>query len=168
MMSRRQTGWGCLGLLLFSCSFVFFVDGSSGAEPTYWQDVRPVLRGTCFACHNHRSVKDPDVSGGLALDSYEAALKVVKAHDGAASPLVQRLTTPDTEKRMPLGADPLPAERIALVRRWIDSGAREGQRPEEATVTAAPASRARVRKLEVKLPTTAVPPKGVLGNGASG
>ena len=44
-------------------------------EPTYWQDVRPVLRKHCTACHNHRTVKEDDVSGGLALDTLEAILK---------------------------------------------------------------------------------------------
>jgi tricorn protease-like protein len=157
------------GGLSFVC-FVCFVVPASGAEPTYWQDVRPVLRKHCTACHNRRSVKEDDVSGGLALDTLEAILKggkrpVVKVGDGAASELVRRVLTDDTEKRMPLGGVPLAPEHAALLRRWIDSGAHEGQRPDDVPVTAASA---RVRKLEVKLATTAVPPKGALGSAAPG
>src|ERR1700675_1442214 len=40
--------------------------------PTYWQDVRPVLRKNCTACHNAKNLAEPEVSGGLALDSYKA------------------------------------------------------------------------------------------------
>jgi WD40 repeat protein len=155
--------------LFSACSVV----PAFGAEPTYWQDVRAVLRRHCTACHNHRTVKEDDVSGGLALDTYEAILKggkrpVVKVGAAAASELVQRVLTSDTEKRMPLGATPLTPENATLLRRWIDSGAREGQRPDDAAVTAAPAAPSRVRKLEVKLATTAVPPKGALGSAAPG
>ena len=55
--------------------FVCFVVNASAAEPTYWQDVRPVLRKNCTACHNAKHLRDLDVSGGLALDTYEAVLK---------------------------------------------------------------------------------------------
>ena len=39
--------------------------------------------------------------------------------------------TNDTEKRMPLASPALPQESIALLRRWIDSGAREGTKPDQ-------------------------------------
>ncbi len=138
---------------------------AAAAEPTYWQDVRPVLRKNCTTCHNARHKADRDVSGGLALDSYEAAAGVAKSAD---SPLIKAVTTADTEKRMPLAATPLPPETIALLRRWIDSGAREGTRPDSdpARLTA-PAPR-RARKLDVTLATSAVPPKGALGPAAPG
>ena len=83
------------------------------AEPTYWQDVRPVLRKNCTACHNTRHLKEVEVSGGLALDSYEAAArnaKLFQAGKSGDSVLIKLLLTPDTEKRMPLGATPLPEE----------------------------------------------------------
>src|ERR1043166_1769694 len=65
---------------------------------------------------------------------------------------------------MPLGATtPLPAEAIALLRRWIDTGAKEGQRPEETAVVAVNKTPRRGRKLDVTLATNAVPPKRVLG-----
>lgn len=43
--------------------------------------------------------------------------------DPATSPLVQRLEHPDPGQRMPLLRPPVPAERIAYIRRWIAEGA---------------------------------------------
>src|SRR5204863_115857 len=80
------------------------------ADPTYWQDVRPVLRRHCTVCHNARTATDPDVSGGVALDTYAAVLKwkdkkvdLVKPGKSGDSPLFKAVTTDDEEKRMPLG-----------------------------------------------------------------
>src|SRR5437879_3577745 len=63
--------------------FVYFVVSSSAAEPTYWQDVRPLLRKHCTVCHSAKHLREPEVSGGLALDSYEAVRK------GAKEPVIQ-------------------------------------------------------------------------------
>src|SRR5205823_4474942 len=111
------------------------------------------------------NLKELDVSGGLALDSYEAILKgtkerVVQPGKSADSLLIQRVTSTDEEKRMPLAAPPLPAEIVALLRRWIDSGAKEGPKPAGTDTAVASRAPARNRKLDVTLGTSAVPPKG--------
>jgi WD40 repeat protein len=146
---------------------------TTAAEPTYWRDVRPVLRKNCTACHNAKHVRDLDVSGGLALDTYDAVLKggkerVIQIGKGAESPLIKAVMTNDSEKRMPLAATPLAPETVALLRRWIDSGATEGTKPANDPTTATTISPPRTRKLDVKLPTSAVPPKGALGSTAPG
>src|SRR5262245_7982235 len=104
------------------------------ADPTYWQDVRPVLRKSCTACHSARNLKEVDVSGGLALDTFEAVKKggkrpVAVAGKSVDSLLIQLVVTDDAEKRMPQGAAPLPKETIDLLRRWIDTGMKEGTKP---------------------------------------
>src|SRR5205807_2508344 len=105
----------------------------SAAEPTYWQDVRPLLRRHCTVCHNIKQLPELDVSGGLALDSFEGIVKNKKPlllpGKSSDSLMIQLVTTSDREKRMPLGVDPMPAEDIAILRRWIDTGAKEGTRP---------------------------------------
>ncbi len=159
-----------LFLFFFSvCSVVC----SFGAEPTYWQDVRPVLRKNCTACHNAKHVHDADVSGGLALDSYEAVLKgakepVIQVGKSADSVIIKAVATSDTEKRMPLAAPALTPETIDLLRRWIDSGAKEGTKPRSDSSTVAATTPRRTRKLDVTLTTSAVPPKGALGPAAPG
>jgi WD40 repeat protein len=157
--------------LLFIPS-VFFVSlpcfaGPIG-DPTYWKDVRPILRKNCTVCHSARNLREIDVSGGLALDSYEAVLKggkypVLVAGKSGASQLFRLISTNDDEKRMPLGATPLPPENIALIRRWIDIGAIEGARSSVNAIPAAvPISRRR-HKIDVVLPTDAVVPRGSAG-----
>ena len=126
-----------------------------------------MLRKNCTVCHNKRSLAEVEVSGGLALDTYKGVLAgkgrpLVRPGKSSASLLVQLVATTDTEKRMPLGAKPLPPETIALLRRWIDSGAKEGTRP-DAVATTAPVTSRRRRKLDVTLTTSLVPPRGAFG-----
>ena len=88
-----------LSLAFFSVFSVSSVVSSFGAEPTYWQDIRPVLRKNCTVCHSVRNLKELDVSGGLALDSYEAIRKgskqpVIQPGKSAASLLIKLLQCP--------------------------------------------------------------------------
>jgi WD domain, G-beta repeat/Planctomycete cytochrome C len=138
------------------------------ADPTYWQDIRPLLRRNCTVCHSTKNLKEPDVSGGLALDNYAAVRQgtkhaVIEPGKSDASILVQRLLTEDGDKRMPLGATPLPSEVVALIRRWIDTGAKEGKNPDADAVAVTVPVVKRTRKLDVTLATTAVPPEGLVG-----
>ncbi len=143
---------------------------NAGAQtPTYWQDVRPALRKHCIACHNVRNVNEVDLSGGLTLDSYEsfkpAAKKpIIHAGKSAESALIKRILSKDDNLRMPPGDAKVPEEAVALLRRWIDSGAAEGKKPEDTgpTITTPGPKR---RKLLVSLPTSAVPPAGILDAG---
>src|SRR5262249_29635947 len=111
-----------------------------------------------------------DVSGGLALDSYEATLKgskrsVLKPGKSDESPLVKLLIINDENRRMPQGAPALPEETVAMVRRWIDAGAKEGTRPAEAATESATTPTV-VRKLDVILPTNVTPPAGLFPGAA--
>jgi DNA-binding beta-propeller fold protein YncE len=147
---------------------LWLVSSAAAAEPTYWQEVRPVLRKHCTVCHNEKRVGEVDISGGLALDTYEAVAKrpkraVIQAGKSAESKLVKLLLVSDENKRMPQGAPALPEESIALIRRWIDSGAKEGMKPASVETIETKTETVRTRKLDVILPTNAIPPAGVLG-----
>jgi len=141
-----------------------FVVNSPAADPTYWKDIRPVLRKHCTACHTAKNLKEIEVSGGLALHNYETVMRkekpVVIVGKSADSSLIQSLLHKEEAKRMPKDAPALTEETIALLRRWIDSGAKEGTRPDDVPLTTAPP---RVKKLDVLLPTDLVPPPNVLG-----
>lgn len=141
---------------------------ATAGEPTYWQDVRPVLRKHCFACHTMRNLKEVEVSAGLAMDNYDVFVKarrkrVVQPGKSAQSELIRRVTSKDDEVRMPPATTPLPPEAIALLRRWIDSDAAEGIKPDEGATALTTRFRPR-RRLPVLLPTAAVPPPGVFGS----
>src|SRR5438034_965996 len=105
--------------------------------PTYWQDIRPVFRKHCTVCHSAKNLGELDVSGGLALDTFAAAIKgsrqpVLRPGESGNSLLVKLITSDNAKRRMPLDAPPLPKETIDLIRRWIDGGAKEGQQPDAA------------------------------------
>lgn len=136
--------------------------------PSYWKDIRPIFRKHCTVCHSGKNIKETDVSGGLALDTYEVVRKgsqraVIQAGKSDASILVQLLETVDVKKRMPLDAAPLAKETIALIRKWIDQGASEGQKPDDKGTEIVVKKTAKTRKLDVTLFTNAVAPPGMLG-----
>jgi WD40 repeat protein len=145
---------------------LWFVSPASAAEPTYWDDVRPILRRHCIVCHSTKNLKEVEVSAGLALDSYEATMKgakrpVIVPGKSKESLLYQLLVTEDLDKQMPKDALPLDKEKIDLIARWIDAGAKEGTKPDTVVVTP-PTGTKRTRSLDVVLATNFSPPPGVL------
>jgi WD40 repeat protein len=170
-MKNKKNGFSLWALALCLCGSF-----SSAAEPTYWADVRPVLRKNCTVCHSVRTLKEPDVSGGLALDSYAAILKgakkpVIVPGKPDDSELLRRLHVKDVAKRMPLDADPLADDSVALMRRWIAAGAPEGARPSEPETPAPGISNGSVanasgspkrRRLDVVFTTKFQPPRTLL------
>jgi WD40 repeat protein len=149
-----------------------FAQESSG-ELTYWQDIRPIFRKHCTACHSTRNLKEVDVSGGLALDTFDATKKgskhpVLTPGKSEKSILYDLLVTTDVKKRMPLDSDPLSKEKIATIKKWIDSGAKEGTPPVE-TATLPSTKKVPTRKLDLIVPLTSTPPSGtVFGLKATG
>jgi hypothetical protein len=85
----------------------------------FGRDVRPILENRCYSCHGPRNP-----ASGLRLDVPAAAMRAVVPGDSERSPMVRRLLGLDGESRMPKGGEALPAEQIALIRAWIDQGAR--------------------------------------------
>lgn len=93
---------------------------------SFRKDVAPILVSNCIACHGAKKAE-----GSYRLDSFE---RVAQAGDTGAAPLTagkleeselyRRITTSDEGERMPLEGDPLPQEQVALVRRWIEQGAK--------------------------------------------
>ena len=89
----------------------------SAADPDFAREIQPIFAESCYSCHG------PKVQmAGLRLD-VRPSRGIVVPGDAANSVLVQRLSAPDAQTRMPLGGQPLPPEKIELIRRWIDSGA---------------------------------------------
>jgi mono/diheme cytochrome c family protein len=97
----------------------------AGHPVDFVRDIQPILKASCYACHSGAQPKSQ-----LRLDSKPLAMKgglsgpVIVPGDGAGSRLVHRILGLNGEQRMPFKRDPLSAEQIALLRRWIDEGAR--------------------------------------------
>ena len=92
------------------------------------RDIRPILSDRCFQCHG------PDAKqreADLRLDSAEGAradlggYAAIVSNKLDESMLWERVTSDDPDLRMPPDdtGKPLSAEQIALLRRWIESGA---------------------------------------------
>jgi len=148
------------------CCFPAAIRAQPG-EPTYWQDIRPLLRKHCTVCHSARNLKEVDVSGGLALDTFAAIQKgagrvVVKPSNAKESILHKVLVTADPKRRMPLDAKPLAEAEIALIAKWIDTGAMEGKDPGIGTEPTPLKKPAKLRRLDVAFSTSAVPPPGLI------
>jgi WD40 repeat protein len=130
---------------------------------TYWKDIRPIFQKNCTICHSPKNISKKEIGGGLALTNFNAVVSdpkdaVIRPGDSAQSKLYQLIVTNDEEKRMPKDAEPLGERDIELIRKWIDGGAKEGDRPEQLPAeTAAPAAPKRptslVRTIDVVLPT---------------
>ncbi len=94
--------------------------------------VKPILVEYCEDCHDSETRK-----GGLSVATYEDLLEGgrsgagIRPGDSRRSLFMERLTGA-VEPSMPKDEDPLDAERLGIIRRWIDEGAR-------ATPTSPPA-----------------------------
>ncbi|MCZ6835760.1 MAG: PSD1 and planctomycete cytochrome C domain-containing protein [Planctomycetota bacterium] len=97
-------------------------------EVDFSEDIRPILADNCFACHG------PDAGARkakLRLDTFDGATTArrfgspIVPGDLEASLLIERITEPEAEFRMPPpeAKKTLSPEQIELLKRWIEQGA---------------------------------------------
>jgi hypothetical protein len=98
------------------------------APVDFGRDVKPIFERACSGCHGAKAQM-----GGLRLDARDLAARAIRPGRAAASPLYQRVAGLGEQARMPMGAKPLAAAEIAIIRDWIDQGA---QWPDAHTVKA--------------------------------
>ena len=115
---------------------------SSADEPvSFRKHIAPILLNNCVACHGPKKAE-----GGYRVDSYERALKegdsgspAFAAKELDDSEAFRRIMSDDADERMPLEADSLPKEQLALFKRWIEEGAKfDGKDPTAELVTIIP------------------------------
>jgi len=115
------------GLFAAGSQTAFAQEGARGESTPqkidYRRDIEPILSVNCLRCHG------PDEhEGGLRLDVKDRFLQggdngpVIEPGKGADSELVRRVSTDDTDERMPPEGKPLSGKQIALLRAWIDDG----------------------------------------------
>jgi mono/diheme cytochrome c family protein len=103
---------------------------ADGPALAFNKDVRPILAANCYACHG------PDRNNrqaGLRLDREDVAKAPLASGHVAIVPgapeksaLIQRITDPDEQRRMPhvsSGKERLGRAQIDTLRRWIEQGA---------------------------------------------
>ena len=117
---------------LFALALFAAVSGAQ-EDPgvSYDADVVPLLRARCIGCHN-----PTDKEGGIDLSTRAGLMaeldgeSIVTACNPDASLLIASVEPWDgNAPDMPAEGDPLSAEEIDLLRRWIAAGAREDAPP---------------------------------------
>lgn len=103
----------------------FAVADDAGDAVSFRRDVAPIFVQHCLSCHGPNEAKSQ-----YRLDTFERLMKAgasefapITPKKPADSELLRLLTSNDSTERMPQKADPLPAEQIALIRKWIEQGA---------------------------------------------
>jgi WD domain, G-beta repeat/Planctomycete cytochrome C len=93
---------------------------------SFINDVAPILKENCFACHDAKKKK-----GKFEMTSYENIRKGGTKDDpivpgkSRESIIIDLLTSTGVTRMPPKeAADPLPPEKIAIIARWIDEGAK--------------------------------------------
>ena len=109
--------------LLLSASIVNAA--SSTKKISYNRDIRPLLANSCYTCHGPERGKR---KAGLRLDDRDSAVReAIVPGNSAESPLFQRVSTSDPDEQMPPKESKrprLPPAAVAIIRQWIDEGAR--------------------------------------------
>ncbi len=106
------------------------VAASPAADLDYYRDIYPFLKVNCISCHNKTTTK-----GGLNMESPELMKKGGESGPGvvvgrsAESLIVQAAAHADADLVMPpknnkAGAADLGAEELALLKTWIEQGAK--------------------------------------------
>lgn len=96
----------------------------SAAEPRkidFTRDIQPIFTTHCVTCHGEKKQK-----AGLRLDRRPDALlaMIIKPGSSADSKLFQLVSSKDDSERMPQDGKPLSADQIAVLKAWIDQGAK--------------------------------------------
>lgn len=114
MKRSLELTWICLALAAAPLT---------AADIDFSHDVVPVLKEHCGKCHTGDQKK-----GGLSFNTRDTLLaggetgKVVIVGKSNNSELIARLVSSDDGLKMPPEGPRVPAEKIALLKKWIDTG----------------------------------------------
>lgn len=128
---------------LLALWIAFAVAGvASAQEPvSFKKDIAPILLNNCLACHGPKKAE-----GSYRIDTFERSMAAgdsgvegFKAKELEGSEAFRRIIDTNPKERMPLDGDPLPAEQVALLKRWLEEGANyDGGDPKAALTSIIP------------------------------
>lgn len=134
MISRIASLFCVIGLLA-ACPAVPAQE-QTPAPVSFSKDIAPILLKNCQACHGQN-----DAKGGFQLFNYTTLLKPGDSSSASITPgkpddseVFRLISSQDKDERMPKEADPLPADKIALVKKWIEEGAKYDAADANATL----------------------------------
>ena len=119
--------WGKSGIVL--SVLVALLAACGQATVSFKADVQPAIKQYCLECHGETG--EGYRQSGLLLTSYESLMKgtkygaIVKPGDSLTSAMVMLVEgRADKSIRMPHGKSSLPAEKIQLLKQWVEQGAK--------------------------------------------
>ena len=120
-----SAAWMIRSIALLAAASIAAAASAAERQVSFSRDIKPILAGRCFACHgpdeNERQAELRfDIENDTAKTAFNAA-------NPAESELLARITSTDPDLQMPPAASKKPllsAEEIALVKRWIQEGAK--------------------------------------------
>jgi WD40 repeat protein/mono/diheme cytochrome c family protein len=141
MMSRQRPNpfpWAVAAVVVgaWVISEAAYVNADEAAKPdaaatpvavSYDKDIRPIFQANCQGCH-----QPAKAGGSLEMTAVKNLLKGGESEMPAVVPgkpdesyLIEQITPVDGEASMPQGKKPLAESEIALIRRWIEEGAKD-------------------------------------------
>jgi len=121
---RRRLSVGILPAL-FAAAIGTQAEEARPKKVSFYSDIRPIFQAQCHGCHQPAKAK-----GDYVMTRFDALLKGGDSGEKAIVPgkpdesqLITLITPINGEAEMPQKADPLPAEQIALITRWVAEGA---------------------------------------------
>jgi mono/diheme cytochrome c family protein len=105
-------------------SLLFLSTTLTAAPVDFVRDVQPLFKEHCHSCHGSHKQE-----AAFRLDHKPSAMKggdfgtAILPGKSTDSALVHAIEGKNPKMRMPRKGDPLSAEQIAVIRRWIDEGA---------------------------------------------
>jgi hypothetical protein len=120
MKTRILRGCVCATLVLAACG---------QKEISFKADVQPILKQYCLECH--AAGGQGQEKSGLLMSTYESLMKgtrfgaVVKPGDSLTSAMIMLVEgRADSSIKMPHDKAPLPKEKIDLLKKWVEQGAK--------------------------------------------
>lgn len=108
----------------------------SAAPVDYAREIRPLLKNKCSSCHGALKQKAKlRLDAGKLIHQGGKEGEVIVSGNAKASELIARVTSKDEDERMPPEGEPLSAQQIALLTKWINAGAKF---PANETIAARP------------------------------
>jgi hypothetical protein len=132
-MVMAPTRW-LVAVAVSSLGFVlpWAPDGTARAQEkalppiSFNREILPILANNCFACHGPDEKKRETKFHFDTQDGAFLKKGVIERGNAAESLLIEKITDPDPEQRMPPleSGHSLTDRQIGLLRRWIDEGAK--------------------------------------------
>lgn len=117
--------WKC-HLSILAVAIMSVSTWGADATVSFRSQIAPILQDNCLACHGAKKAE-----GGYRVDSYQ---ELMKPGDSGEVPiivsssefgeLVRRLECNDDFERMPAESEPLSADQVAVVKKWVAEGAK--------------------------------------------